>query len=131
MGMEFKDFLIWVTQAVFLTLILTSGHAHALTEADVFDWWDAGLITPDEAEEMLALLDEGNENEACLLAQVYAQEECEIDTGANNGNRKSSGPKKSASKARKKKCAAKCVAQKRKRATKPRPAWLRDVEGSP
>lgn len=102
MGMEFKDFLIWVTQAVFLTLILTSGHAHALTEADVFDWWDAGLITPDEAEEMLALLDEGNENEACLLAQVYAQEECEIDTGANNGNRKSSGPKKSASKARKK-----------------------------
>ena len=49
----------------------------AVTEADVFDWWDAGIITPEQAGEILSLLDEGNADEACLLADVYAQEPCE------------------------------------------------------
>lgn len=99
--MELKFFLIWVMQVVFLALILASGHARAVTEADVFDWWDGGIITPEQAEEMLTLLDEGNESEACLLAQVYAQEECESEMEADNGNRNSSGPKKTAPKTRK------------------------------
>ena len=51
--------------------------ASALDEAKVFDWWDNGIITAEEATEILDLLEEGNQEEACLLAQVYAQESCE------------------------------------------------------
>ncbi len=51
--------------------------ASPLDEAKVFDWWDNGIITPEEATEILDLLEEGNQEEACLLAQVYAQESCE------------------------------------------------------
>lgn len=53
----------------------------AVTEAEVFDWWDAGIITPEQADEILTLLDEGNTEEACLLAEVYAQEPC-VETAA-------------------------------------------------
>ncbi|MBR2197209.1 MAG: hypothetical protein IJ909_01955 [Fibrobacter sp.] len=51
--------------------------ASALDEAKVFDWWDNGIVTAEEATEILDLLEEGNQEEACLLAQVYAQESCE------------------------------------------------------
>ena len=47
-----------------------------LNEARVFEWWDSGIITAEEATEILDLLEEDNQEEACLLAQVYAQETC-------------------------------------------------------
>lgn len=47
-----------------------------LTEAQVFEWWDDGIIDGDEAREILDLLEEGNEQEACMLAEVYALESC-------------------------------------------------------
>ena len=48
-----------------------------ITESQVFEWWDDGIITAEEADEMLQLLEDGNGLEACVLAEVYAQEECE------------------------------------------------------
>lgn len=64
--------------AAVLTAILTAAPlAHAqVSEAQVFEWWDAGVITPEQAEEMLTLLDEGDQEEVCLMAEVYAQESC-------------------------------------------------------
>lgn len=53
-----------------------AGSAHGLTEAQVFEWWDDGIIDGDEAREILDLLEEGNEHEACMLAEVYALESC-------------------------------------------------------
>ena len=49
----------------------------ALSEAQVFEWWDNGIIDGDEAREILDLLEEGNEQEACLLAEVYALNICQ------------------------------------------------------
>ena len=51
--------------------------AAPLGESKVFDWWDNGIITAEEATEVLDLLEEGNQEEACLLAQTYAQEPCD------------------------------------------------------
>ena len=51
--------------------------AAPLGESKVFDWWDNGIITAEEATEILNLLEEGNQEEACLLAQTYAQEPCD------------------------------------------------------
>lgn len=51
--------------------------AAPLGESKVFDWWDNGIITAEEATEILDLLEEGNQEEACLLAQTYAQETCD------------------------------------------------------
>ena len=45
-------------------------------EAQVFEWWDDGIITPSEADEIFSRLEEENYEEACLLAEVYAQEPC-------------------------------------------------------
>ena len=61
-----------------MALILTPAYAdsHGLTEAQVFEWWDDGIIDGDEAREILDLLEEGNEQEACMLAEVYALESC-------------------------------------------------------
>ncbi len=65
----------------FFTIALAFGVLQAaaspLDEAKVFDWWDNGIISAEEATEILGLLEEGNQEEACLLAQVYAQESCE------------------------------------------------------
>jgi len=47
------------------------------TEAKVFEWWDDGFIAPEEANEILALMDEGNMHEACILAEIYAGEPCD------------------------------------------------------
>lgn len=57
-------------------IFIASGFALALTEASVFEWWDDGLISAEDAGEMLNLLEEGNEEEACLLAETYSLEEC-------------------------------------------------------
>ena len=47
-----------------------------LTEALVFEWWDNGIVDGDEARDILDLLEEGNMQEACMLAEVYALESC-------------------------------------------------------
>lgn len=67
-------FRILLTFALtFFTVI----HAQApFDEAQVFEWWDDGIITPEEAEEIFSRLEEENYDEACLLAEVYAQEPC-------------------------------------------------------
>lgn len=59
-----------------------------VTEAEVFDWWDSGIVTPEQAEEILARLDEGNESEACILAETYAQEPCEEIPSEKPGKKK-------------------------------------------
>ena len=46
------------------------------TEAQVFEWWDDGIITSEEADEIFSKIEEENYDEACLLAEVYAQEPC-------------------------------------------------------
>ena len=63
--------------AATLALGVLQAAASPLDEAKVFDWWDNGIVTAEEATEILDLLEEGNQEEACLLAQVYAQEMCE------------------------------------------------------
>lgn len=67
--------------AFVLATLFATGASHAIgtnvTESDVFEWWDDGIISQDEAEDILSLLEEGNEEEACALAEIYAQEPCE------------------------------------------------------
>ena len=65
--------------------------AAPLGESKVFDWWDNGIITAEEATEILNLLEEGNQEEACLLAQTYAQEPCDESAGTRPKARKSAG----------------------------------------
>ena len=55
---------------------LQSAATQPITEAQVFEWWDDGIITPEEADEIFSRLEEQNYDEACLLAEVYAQEPC-------------------------------------------------------
>ena len=50
--------------------------APPLDAAQIFEWWDDGIITPEQADEIFSRIEEGNYNEACLLAEVYAQESC-------------------------------------------------------
>lgn len=87
MRLKFFKNLILGTAAI--TGIGATGALGAVTEADVFDWWDSGIISPGEAEEILAKLDEGDESEACILAETYAQESCEesSDTGTENATK--------------------------------------------
>ena len=69
--------------AAFLGMAVASLPEQALaqttefTEAKVFEWWDDGFIAPEEANEILALMDEGNMHEACILAEIYAGEPCD------------------------------------------------------
>lgn len=53
-----------------------AAEATTLNEAQVFEWWDDGIIDSDEAREIFDLLEEGNTQEACILAEVYALESC-------------------------------------------------------
>ena len=62
----------------FIIAAATFAHAEGITEAQVFGWWDDGTIEATEANELLSLLDEGNTQEACALAEVYASEPCEM-----------------------------------------------------
>lgn len=61
---------------ILFALGLSLAAGQDLNEARVFEWWDNGIITAEEATEILDLLEEDNREEACLLAQVYAQETC-------------------------------------------------------
>ena len=72
--------------------------AAAIEESDVFDWWDNGVISQDEAEDILILLEEGNTQEACALAEVYAQEVC-AETEAPPSKKKTTRKKSTEKKA--------------------------------
>lgn len=45
-------------------------------EAQVFEWWDDGLISGEEAEELLGKIQEGASWEACHLVEALALEPC-------------------------------------------------------
>lgn len=78
--------------------------AYKLSESQIFEWWDAGLVAADEAEEMLALLDEGNLEEACMLAEIYAFEPCDgesIEDATSESDREDSGKADKVSKRKK------------------------------
>ena len=62
----------------------------ALSEAQVFEWWDNGIIDAEEAREILDLLEEGNTPEACILAEVYALESCTVAETSNKAKNKRS-----------------------------------------
>ena len=61
------------------TAALLPAHSAELTEARIFEWWDDGTIEAEEANEMLGLIDEGNMQEACALAEIHANEPCETE----------------------------------------------------
>ena len=63
---------------LFFAAVSTANTLPPFDEAQVFEWWDDGIITPDEADEIFSRLEEENYEEACLLAEVYAQEPCAL-----------------------------------------------------
>ena len=83
-----KQFLL---AFLILANIIQAAIETELNEAQVFEWWDDGIIDSDEAREILDLLEEGNDQEACILAEVYALESCSIE---ENAPQKSSDPQK-------------------------------------
>ncbi len=94
-----SDLKKWVAISVSMTVmaiaLVAATPAHAqVSEAQVFEWWDAGVITPEQAEEMLSLLDDGELEEACLMAEVYAQESCLAPDAASANRKKTSKTKK-------------------------------------
>ena len=72
--------LVWSTVAA----------SQSLDEAKVFEWWDSGIIDGDEAREILDLIEEGNLQEACMLAEVYALEGCVTESSREKPHRKMS-----------------------------------------
>lgn len=80
------------------TLLFAAGNAYAIgtsvTESDIFEWWDDGIISQDEAEDILLLLEEGNDEEACALAEIYAQEPCQSANTADTQPSQKNSPKK-------------------------------------
>lgn len=83
-----KQFLL---AFLILANIIQAAIETELNEAQVFEWWDDGIIDSDEAREILDLLEEGNDQEACILAEVYALESCSSE---ENAPQKSSDPQK-------------------------------------
>ncbi len=78
-----RKYLLLTALLFFAAIALPQSHAQeseqaALDEAQVFEWWDDGIITPEEADEIFSRLEEENYEEACLLAEVYAQEPCAL-----------------------------------------------------
>ena len=75
----------------FIIAALPFAHAEGITEAQVFGWWDDGTIEAAEANELLSLLDEGNTQEACALAEIYASEPCEMKLADDSADNESAG----------------------------------------
>ncbi|MDY6388666.1 MAG: hypothetical protein SPL21_14430 [Fibrobacter sp.] len=73
--------------------VTTNATDLSLDEAKVFEWWDSGIIDGDEAREILDLIEEGNLQEACMLAEVYALEGCATENRREKPHRKMSGKK--------------------------------------
>lgn len=65
-------YILLLTQSLFASI-------QTLTESQVFEWWDDGIVSAEEAQEMLNLLQEDNAHEACVLAEIYALENCESE----------------------------------------------------
>ncbi len=74
--MHITELILKIFWAAAIILCADAAWAQELTEAQVFEWWDDGIVSGEEAQEMLDLLQEGNVHEACLLAEVYALESC-------------------------------------------------------
>lgn len=68
-----KSFTPFLIAAI---LLASYAFGEGFSEANVFEWWDDGIVTAEEAEELLALLEEGNTEEVCILAESYAQITC-------------------------------------------------------
>lgn len=60
-------------------------HATGISEAEVFEWWDDGTIAAEEADEILSLVDEGNMQQACALAEIYASHSCDAYEDTEDG----------------------------------------------
>lgn len=75
-----KSFFFWIYLLAILGMksmaAATTIENAPLDESKIFEWWDDGIVTAEEAREMLDLLQEGNEREACFLAEIYALENC-------------------------------------------------------
>ena len=85
---------LYCAKILFVTLVWsTVAASQSLDEAKVFEWWDSGVIDGDEAREILDLIEEGNLQEACMLAEVYALESCATEKQLEKQHRKASGKK--------------------------------------
>ncbi|MCF0222606.1 MAG: hypothetical protein HUK19_09955 [Fibrobacter sp.] len=62
---------------IFLVAVRGLAVGQSISESQVFEWWDSGIVNAEEAQEMLDLIQEGNQEEACFLAEIYAMETCE------------------------------------------------------
>lgn len=60
----------------------------SIDQAKIFDWWDDGLVTAEEASELLDMIQDGNFEEACLLSQALALETCAEKKTAKKPSRK-------------------------------------------
>lgn len=73
--MKIKITPFWIAAILFTQYAF----GETLSEANVFEWWDDGIINQEEAEELLNILEEGNTQEACILAESYAQVNCSTE----------------------------------------------------
>ena len=83
--------------AITICTISSALHAESIPpidEAQVYEWWDDGIITPEEADEIFSRLEEENFDEACLLAEVYAQEPCAVSNKGSAKQRRKSKKRK-------------------------------------
>lgn len=53
------------------------GSEAPVSESQIFDWWDDGLISGEEAQELFQLVEEENFEEACHLAEALTLETCQ------------------------------------------------------
>lgn len=70
------NFLNFAKRFFASAILISASFACALTESTVFQWWDDGLISAEEASDLLNLLDEGNQQEVCILAEALSLETC-------------------------------------------------------
>ena len=86
--------LAWVRTAFAACTLAIS--AWGISESEIFELWDEGLILPEEASEIILLLEDGNEEEAEMLARVYGIETTGMArVSENTSTQKKSGKKKS------------------------------------
>lgn len=85
---------LYCAKVLFTALLgVTVAASQPLDEARVFEWWDNGMIDGDEAKEILERLEEGNMQEACILAEVYALENCALSEAVPESDQ-NAAPKK-------------------------------------
>ena len=85
---------LYCAKVLFTALFgVTVAASQPLDEARVFEWWDNGMIDGDEAKEILERLEEENMQEACILAEVYALENCALSEAVPESDQ-NAAPKK-------------------------------------